>query len=114
MKRDITFAGKKITLATSGVSPIIYKTVFHRDYFADVNSIISSVSEAKNGAEAFSDLLNSGSATLLLNFIWLYAKNADDSIKEQIEWLKQFDDAPFTDLWPLVDLIGNSIETKKG
>lgn len=119
MEKTINIDGKDVRLISSGATPIIYKNAFGRDFFADLGQflkIADTTSKAKKGQEmtALSPLFENGDIAIMYNFVWVYAKNADMSLKPLDEWLAEFDEFPMFDfMGEVLDLVMRSVSTKK-
>ncbi|GAK31979.1 hypothetical protein WOSG25_220070 [Weissella oryzae SG25] len=120
MEKKVIIGGKEVRLVSSGATPIFYKNAFKADFFEDFGEIMEiadTASKAKKGQEmkALLPMFKSGQIAKLYNFMWVYAKNADQSIKPLDEWIESFDEFPLFDfLQELMDLMMSSITTKKG
>lgn len=78
--------------------------------------VAEAASNAKKGKEmqAILPMFKSGQITKLYNFVWVYAKNANNDIKSMDEWIDEFDEFPIFDfLADLMELMMSSITTKK-
>lgn len=119
MEKTINIDGKDVRLISSGATPIIYKNAFGRDFFADLGQflkIADTTSKAKKGQEmtALLPLFENGDITIMYNFVWVYAKNADMNLKPLDEWLAEFDEFPMFDfMGEVLDLVMRSVSTKK-
>lgn len=83
MKKTITIGDKEIQLKTNGLTPLLYKNEFHRDFFLD-----------------YANLIDKGNMDLeyILNLAWLYARTADETVPDRDTWLESFDDFPAVDV----------------
>ncbi|WP_439424780.1 hypothetical protein ACKP2L_05060 [Oenococcus alcoholitolerans] len=117
MEKTVSIDGKEIKLLSSGVTPIIYKNAFGRDYFADVGTMIEAVSgtgKSKSDQQMVISLMKSGALTNIVNFLWAYAKNADGTIPKFEDWLRKFQNFAVLDFAEdVLDLIMSSLKTSK-
>lgn len=119
MEKTVNIGGKEVRLISSGATPIIYKNAFSRDFFADLGKFLKMAdtsNKAKKGQEmaALLPLFENGDITIMYNFVWVYAKNADMSLKPLDEWLADFEEFPMFDfLGDVLDLVMRSVSTKK-
>lgn len=118
MEKTIEAGGEVIRLATNAATPLRYKMQFHSDYFADLLKLAKSFDTGSEGEFDFSDISWESLAmldlTLLYNFVWIYAKTANPSIPEPLEWLDGLESLPIDSFsGELQDLISYSIQTKK-
>lgn len=119
MERKVMIGDKEVRLVSSGATPIFYKNAFNSDFFEDfagVMEVAEAASNAKKGKEmqAILPMFKSGQITKLYNFVWVYAKNANNDIKPMDEWIDEFDEFPIFDfLADLMELMMSSITTKK-
>ncbi|MFT9267002.1 hypothetical protein [Oenococcus sp.] len=133
MQKSVEIDGKKINLLSSGVTPIIYKAAFQRDYFSDIGTILEAVGDLFKDDESQTNkklsetgiksddgmnfairLLKSGSVPILYNLFWTYAKNADGMIPKLEDWLKEFSQLAILDFsQEIISLLMSSLTTKK-
>ncbi|CUW10581.1 hypothetical protein C122C_0820 [Leuconostoc gelidum subsp. gasicomitatum] len=119
MEKTINISGNEVRLISSGATPIIYKNAFGRDFFSDLGTFLKladTSSKAKKGQEmsALLSLFSNGDITIMYNFVWIYAKNADMNLKPLEEWLTGFEEFPMFDfLGDVMDLVMRSVSTKK-
>lgn len=119
MERKVIIGDKEVRLVSSGATPILYKNAFKRDFFEDFAGVMEVAEVASNAEEgdemnSILPMFKSGQITKLYNFVWVYAKNADQSIKPLDEWIEEFEEFPIFDfLAELMELMMSSITTKK-
>ena len=82
MRKTIHIEGRDIDLVLDGRAPILYRTMFGRDYFRDLQEVIP-----EHEGEELSN------TTKLYDFLYFMAFTADDSIGSELEWLESFDNA---------------------
>lgn len=122
MQKIVKIGEKELKLVSSGATPIFYSNAFHRDFFKDLSEFLK-FAEMANGngnneeegnlKEAL-EIFGSGAMLLFYNFAWIYAYNADHTIKPLDEWLESFDVFPIADiLGDIIDLIMSSVTVKK-
>lgn len=98
MRKTIKIDGKDIALQTNGLVPLIYKKEFKRDFFADVMSMQGKSIDVEAA----------------YNFLWTFAKCADDNISSLWEWAGQFETLPILSLLPTItQMITVCITTKE-
>ncbi|MQW22943.1 MULTISPECIES: hypothetical protein [unclassified Lactococcus] len=118
MEKTIDTGEVKIRLASNAATPLRYKMQFHTDYFGDLMKLAKSLDTGSEGKFDLSDVswesLATLDLTLLYNFVWIYAKTADASLPEPLEWLDSLDSLPIDSFsTELQDLIAHSIQSKK-
>ncbi|MFK4948277.1 hypothetical protein ACI1TZ_08890 [Lactococcus formosensis subsp. formosensis] len=118
MEKTIEVNNTIIRLASNAATPLRYKMQFHSDYFADLMKLAKSLDTGTENEFDLSEVSWESLAmldlSLLYNFVWIYAKTADKSIPEPLEWLDSLESLPIESFSKeLQDLISNSIKTKK-
>lgn len=118
MEKTIEVGGVTIRLATNAATPLRYKMQFHTDYFTDLMKLAKSLDTGTGNEFDLSEVSWENLAmldlTLLYNFVWIYAKTADKTIPEPLEWLDGLETLPIDSFSrELQDLISHSIQTKK-
>ena len=115
MEKTITIDGHKVNFKSTGAAALRYKNQFGRDFFADTTKQIALKKLSKVNAEDFNpDDLDGVDFEFFFNAAWVFAKTADKSIPEPMEWLDQFDEFPIMELIPdLMELIQANMITKK-
>lgn len=119
MESKVKLGDQEVRLISSGATPILYKNAFKRDFFEDFSGVMEVAEVASNAEEgqemkALLPMFKNGQITKLYNFVWVYAKNADNSIAPLDEWLDTFDEFPIFDIMAeLMNLMMASITTKK-
>ncbi len=119
MEKTLQVGETKIQLSSNAATPLRYKMQFHSDFFADLLKLSKALGvqneEDEIDLEKISwDSLEYLDISLLYNFVWVYAKTADQSIPGPLEWLESLEALPieaFSD--ELQDLIAHSIQSKK-
>lgn len=115
MEKTIIINGKQVAFKSSGAIPLRYKSQFGRDFFKDLLSLgLTELNfEGMNEQEQI-EVIRQIDFDLFYNIAWTFAKTADKSIPEPIEWLDQFDTFPIIEIVPeLTDLLTASLMTKK-
>lgn len=104
MEKTIVINDQEIKLKSNGATPLLYKKHFGKDFFIEFMKMQGGKGK---GAENF-DL------EVFFNFMWLFAKQADNSIPSQIEWFEQFDSLPIMDvIEEIQEMIMSTIQTNK-
>lgn len=119
MEKTIEVDGTKIRLSSNAATPLRYKMQFHSDFFADLLKLAKALGAQKENGELDLDeisweALSYLDISLLYNFVWVYAKAADSSIPDPIEWLESLESLPIDSFSnEIQDLISHSIQSKK-
>lgn len=112
MEKTIEIDGKQVKLKSHAAIPLMYKAQFGRDFFADVIKMnkLQGFDPKKGNYEVLADL----DTSVFYNLIWTYAKAADSSVSEPIQWLSQFNEFPLEKvILEITDLLTHSFKTKK-
>lgn len=109
----------KIVLSSNAATPLRYKMQFHSDFFADLLKLAKAL-DIKNEEDEIDlskiswESLNHLDLSLLYNFVWVYAKAANNTIPDPLSWLDSLDSLPIESFSnELQDLIAHSIRSKK-
>lgn len=127
MEKTIMLSGKKVRLRSTAATPLIYKNQFKRDYLADLLKIAtvmdvkepSMKSKSKKADKLALDKLTLDQVdnldlTVLWQYLWALAKNADMEIPEPVEWLSRFESLDIETLIPEIqELLITSIQSQK-
>ena len=104
MEKTLTIDGKQVTFKTTGATPLRYKQQVGKDFFAE----IAKMSNGKKFNLADLDM------EAFYNIAWVFAKTADKTIPDPLEWLDTFDSFPILDIIPdLQDMLLGTMQTKK-
>lgn len=112
MERTIEIDGKQVRLRSNAATPIRYKTQFGRDFFSDILKMnaLTKFDEKKENYEVLEKL----DMTVFYNLIWVYAKTADSSIPDPIQWLDGFEEFPLEEVMETIqELLLHSFKSKK-
>lgn len=97
MEKTIQIDGKEVKFKANGNTPRLYRTVFHRDIFADISKlsdaikIVTDKNQKSDDPNSFS-FLDVASLEVFENVAYIMAKQGDSSIPNTIdEWLDSFD-----------------------
>lgn len=104
MEKMITVGGKEIKLKSNGASPLLYKKLFGKDFFAEISKMNIKGNDLSNiDLEVF------------YNMVFLFARTADKNIPATaLEWLETFEEFPIMDIIPeVMDMVTRLLETKK-
>lgn len=87
MNKKIQIGDKEITFASSAALPHMYRRIFKRDIFVDMDHLRKSIRKGANGTAQ----LDVDSMEMFENLAWCMAKHADPGLTDDIEeWLGQF------------------------
>lgn len=104
MKKTITICGYEIPVSVNAASMIRYKMAFHRDAMGDLMQLAKAADKSE-------DI----DVDVMFRFLWIFAKAADDSVPEFLDWFDQFDVEPLTfvteALPPVMELLGGNVKT---
>ncbi|WP_019243644.1 MULTISPECIES: hypothetical protein [Bacillus] len=110
MEKTLIIDGKEIKFKSTGAAPLRYKHQFGRDFFADIMSM-RKLTEKKKITPEDIKLID---FDLFYNLAWVWAKTADKTIPEPMEWLDSFDSFPMFEIVPeLKGLLINTLQSKK-
>lgn len=106
MEKTLTIDGKQITFKSTGATPLRYKQQFGKDFFAEIAKM------SKGSSKKFA--LENLDMEAFYNIAWVFAKTADKTIPEPLEWLDTFETFPILDIIPdLQDILLGTMQTKK-
>ena len=104
IKKTIQVGEREVTFAASAMIPRIYRCMFGRDVFVDMNKALKKI----DGSAEFEleDL------TAFENIAYLMARHADKNVPESVEeWLDQFDTFSIYEILPeIVSLWGMNMQ----
>lgn len=115
MEKIIEIDGKQVRFKSNGAVPLRYKAQFQRDFFKDLlgMGLIGLDFENMSQAEQI-EAIRKIDFDLFYNIAWTFAKTADQTIPEPIEWLDGFDVFPIIEIVPqLQELLIASLMSKK-
>lgn len=85
MEKQITVGGIDVMFKATGATPRHYRRLFHRDIFADMQSLTNTIAKSRGKS------LDNTSLEVFENIAYCMAKQADPEIPEPDDWLDQFD-----------------------
>ena len=104
MEKTIVINEQEIKLKSNGATPLLYKKHFGKDFFGELMKM-------QGGKGKVSENLD---LEVFYNFVWLFAKQADNTIPPQLEWFDTFDSFPIMDvIAEIQDMITSTIQTTK-
>lgn len=115
MEKIIEIDGKQVRFKSNGAIPLRYKSQFQRDFFKDLlgMGLVGLDFENMSQAEQI-EAIQKIDFDLFYNIAWTFAKTADKTIPEPIEWLDGFDVFPIIEIVPqLQELLIASLMSKK-
>jgi hypothetical protein len=95
MEKNIVIDGREVPFKASGATPRIYRRMFGKDIFADMQSLSSQI--AKSGGQ-----LNVESLEVFENVMYCMAKQADPDIPDVDAWMDQFEFMSIYDVMPQI------------
>lgn len=117
MEKTLTIDGQKVKFKVTGGTTTRYKLNVGRDMFVDLLKMTPIMKELEKGIDIENlslETLESIDFDVFINFIWVFAKTADDEVPDKLTWLDGFDEFPvldiFTELQPLLE---KSLEMSK-
>lgn len=88
MEKTLTLDGKEVKFKTSAALPRLYRQMFQRDVFLDLNHARTNITKKKKTS---ADDLPIEALEVIENLAYCMAKYADPSIPDNIDdWLGQF------------------------
>lgn len=97
MEKTIKIGEKELTVKSTAGSLFRYKANFRRDGIKDLLSLAKGIKDIKSDSEEdIMKMLENENFNLdvFFNFLWVFAKAADDSIPPIEKWLDGFDLPP--------------------
>lgn len=114
MEKTIEIDGKQVVFKSTAATPLRYKAQFHKDYFSEILKLekLSKTMKSKKLTDA--EKLEKVDFELFYNIAWVFAKTANKSIPEPLDWLDGFDTFPMDEILPqLMELIISNMQSKK-
>jgi len=114
MEKTIEIDGKQVSFKSTAATPLRFKAQFNKDYFSEIYKLegLQKTMQSKKLTDA--EKLAKVDFELFYNIAWIFAKTANKSIKEPIEWLDEFDSFPIGEILPqLLELITSNMQSKK-
>lgn len=97
MNKIIKIGDKEITFASSAALPHMYRRIFKRDIFVDMDQLRKSLRKNKDGTAQ----MDIESMEMFENLAWCMAKHADPGTTDDIEeWLAEFETFDIYNLLP--------------
>lgn len=100
MKKTIKIGNKEFEIKSSAFTMFSYKNKYGRDLLEDmllVKDRVFGIKEQNNSDEQVRNIMPI--IEVVLNLCYAMAEEADPSIKEQSEWLKEIDDIFGNNTW---------------
>lgn len=118
MEKTIQIDGKSVRFKSTAATPLRYKAQFGKDFFKDILKMFPltkiNIDDIEEDDEIMKIVLDNLDFDMFYNVLWSFAKTADKSLPEPIEWLDQFEEFPLLDIFPQVqDMIIQNLQTKK-
>lgn len=105
MEKTLTIDGKQVTFKSTGATPLRYKQQFGKDFFSAI---------AKMGGGSKKVTMENIDLEAFYNIAWVFAKTADKTIPEPLDWLDSFESFPILEIVPdLQDMLLSTMQTKK-
>lgn len=113
MQKTIEIDNKKVRLESTAATPIIYKSQFGTDFFADLMKLRKTLPDKPQDKWTTNEI-SKLDLTVFYNFLWATAKGADKKIPDLIDWLSGFESLDISEVLPEVqELMESSIQGKK-
>ena len=110
MEKTLKIDGKDVRFKVTGAVPMRYGQQFGTDFFKDVLKMAPLVEKKKATAKDISLI----DFEVFYNIAWTFAKTADKTIPDPIEWLDLFSEFPMMDIIPeLQELLIKALPGKK-
>ena len=110
MEKTLTIDGQKVKFKVSGGTTTRYRANVGRDMFVDLLKMTPIMKEMEKGLDVENltmETLERLDFDVFINFIWVFAKTADNSVPDKQSWLDEFDEFPvldiFIELQPLLE-----------
>ena len=90
MEKTIMIDGRPVPFKATGNTPRLYRTVFRRDIFRDINELAKAVDKANKEGIDRGSVLDVASLEIFENVAYIMAKQADSTIPNIENWLDAF------------------------
>lgn len=94
MDKTIVIGGKSVLLRKTGGTILRYKRQFGREFLTDLQKILALRSRLTPDAtsEEKAEIVLSTETEWMYDILYIMAQQADPTIKDELEWLDNFDD----------------------
>jgi len=120
LRKEITVSGLKLDFECNALTPILYKQEFQSDFYGD----LLKMGKAFSGMGKNNDVINAKwedldhmDLTNLLQYAYVCAKTASKTDRKPIsnyyKWVGKFNDLDIVGFSQVLELVMDSIDTKK-
>ena len=109
IRKTIEIDGVPVTFQASAATPRLYRNLFRRDIFADMDSLMTAMNEQEESSSG----LDTFTLELFENAAYTMAKQANPAIPDDVtEWLDSFEMFSIYQIMPhILELWGFNLET---
>lgn len=112
MEKTLTIEGRQITFKSTAATMLKYKAQFGRDMLRDFSELQKAFKKTKKGIEIAD--INKFDIETLYNLIWVFAKTANKTIPDVMDWYDSFESFPLISvLTELTELLSNSLKVDR-
>lgn len=118
MKKILTIGGRDIVFESNGVTPLLYKQAFKKDFFADLVKAGTVMQAFQDNMDNLSienlDSLDKFDTEVIYRLLWACARTADKEIKPMFDWVVENPEISFVDdAAEIINLVVESMASKK-
>ena len=112
MEKTIIIEGRQVKFKSTAATMLRYKAQFGRDMLRDFSILQAAFRKTKKGIKLVD--IDKLDMETIYNLIWVFAKTADNSIPDVIDWFDTFDTFPLINvLSELTDLLTSSLKVDR-
>ncbi|BDH62110.1 hypothetical protein MTP04_22400 [Lysinibacillus sp. PLM2] len=103
MEKTIVIDGKEVRLKSNASCQRRYKMQFRREVLKDVFKLKKLEKYIKDGKlEASDEIIAEIDFDIFYDLLWVFAKTANKTIPDPLEWEEQFERIPIREVFPVV------------
>lgn len=112
MEKTLTIDGKQVKFKSTAATMLRYKAQFGRDMIRDFSVLQSAFQKTKKGIKVVD--IDKLDMETIYNLIWVFAKTADKSIPDVMNWFDTFETFPLVNvLSELTELLTSSLRVDR-
>lgn len=116
MEITLTIDGKEVLFKSNGAVAKRYMMQFQRDMLKDILSmgVTEKNFDKMSDGEKVKWMRDNIDFNMFYDIAWVFAKTANNEIKDPLSWLESFDEFPILDIIePLQGLLEKTVSSKK-
>ncbi|MEA0556078.1 hypothetical protein U1P98_18660 [Lysinibacillus irui] len=116
MEITLTIDGKEVLFKSNGAVAKRYMMQFQRDMLKDILSmgVTEKSFDKMSEGEKVKWMRDNIDFNMFYDIAWVFAKTANNEIKDPLSWLESFDEFPILDIIePLQGLLEKTVSSKK-